>query len=231
MPRLYLFAEGQTEQTFADTVLKPHLTNFGVYMHNPVLIAHARKKGTVHRGGGRKYLPMKSDIVRFLKQDTAGDAFFTTMIDLYALHSEFPGREEAEKLRNDPYRRVNLLHEAWTTDVGDRRFIPFIQLHEYEAYLFTDVTQFELFYPNSEAEIAALKKIADHVSTPELIDDGQHTAPSKRIIGQLPDYAAAKKVVGPQVGELIGLAAIRKKCSHFDKWLTRLERLGSIGTS
>lgn len=25
MARLYLFAEGQTEQTFADTVLRPHL--------------------------------------------------------------------------------------------------------------------------------------------------------------------------------------------------------------
>ena len=91
MPRLYLFAEGQTEQTFADTVLKPHLARFGVYMHKPVLIAHARKKGTVHRGGGRKYLPMKNDIARFLKQDSAADVFFTTMIDLYALHTGFPG--------------------------------------------------------------------------------------------------------------------------------------------
>jgi len=32
MARLYLFAEGQTEQTFADTVLKPHLANIGVYL-------------------------------------------------------------------------------------------------------------------------------------------------------------------------------------------------------
>ena len=38
MVRLYLFAEGQTEQTFADTVLKSHLANFGVYMHKSVLI-------------------------------------------------------------------------------------------------------------------------------------------------------------------------------------------------
>ena len=116
-------------------------------------------------------------------------------------------------------------------DIGDRRFIPFIQLHEYEAYLFTDVTQFKLFYPDSEMEIAALKKIADGVSTPELIDDGQHSAPSKRIIGQLPDYEAAKKAVGPQVGELIGLAAIRAKCPHFAKWLTRLEQLGNTTSS
>ncbi len=116
-------------------------------------------------------------------------------------------------------------------DIGDRRFIPFIQLHEYEACLFTDVTQFKLFYPDSEMEIAALKKIADGVSTPELIDDGQHSAPSKRIIGQLPDYEAAKKAVGPQVGELIGLAAIRAKCPHFAKWLTRLEQLGNTTSS
>jgi len=30
MARLYLFAEGSTELTFADTVLKPHLANVGV---------------------------------------------------------------------------------------------------------------------------------------------------------------------------------------------------------
>lgn len=31
MVRLYLFAEGQTEQTFANIVLSPHLANHGVY--------------------------------------------------------------------------------------------------------------------------------------------------------------------------------------------------------
>lgn len=47
MARLYLFAEGLTEQTFADTVLKPHLANFGVYMQKPTLIAHSRRRGSV----------------------------------------------------------------------------------------------------------------------------------------------------------------------------------------
>lgn len=96
MARLYIFAEGPTEQTFADTVLKPHLANHGIYMHNPVLIAHARKKGKVHRGGGRNFLAMQNDIVRFLKQESGSDVFFTSMIDLYALPNAFPGREEAE---------------------------------------------------------------------------------------------------------------------------------------
>ncbi len=39
-------------------------------MHPPVLIAHAKKKGRVHRGGGRKYTPMKNDIKRFLTQES-----------------------------------------------------------------------------------------------------------------------------------------------------------------
>ena len=31
--------------------------------------AHARKKGRVHRGGGRRYAPMRNDIARFLAQE------------------------------------------------------------------------------------------------------------------------------------------------------------------
>ncbi len=54
MPRLYLFAEGQTEQAFADNVIKPHLAFHSVFLQNTVLIAHAKKKGVVHRGGGEE---------------------------------------------------------------------------------------------------------------------------------------------------------------------------------
>jgi len=226
MPRLYLFAEGQTEQTFADALLKPHLANFGVYLHRPVLIAHARKKGRVHRGGGRKYEPLKNDIVRFLKQEKSGDVYFTTMIDLYRLHAGFPGKDEADKLRHFPQRRVRELEESWAEDIGDKRFIPFIQLHEYEAYLFVDVTRLGLFYLNADARIGRLSEISAAFKTPELIDDGDDTAPSKRIIGEFPEYEGGKTTVGPQVAEAVGLPEIRKKCPHFAEWLTQLEGLG-----
>jgi len=106
MPRLYLFAEGLTEVTFADTVLKPHLSSRGLYLHPPVLIAHAKKKRKVHRGGGRHYVPMKNDIQRFLAQERGADVFFTTMIDLYGIHAELPGLAEADKLRHLPKKRV-----------------------------------------------------------------------------------------------------------------------------
>lgn len=227
MARLYLFAEGTTEQTYADTVIKPHLADFGVYMHNPVLIAHCRKKGLVHRGGGRKYVPMRNDILRFLKQEQANDVFFTTMIDLYGLYSDFPGINEAEPLRRDPRARVKSLEASWSEDIGDERFIPFIQLHEFEAILFSDPSGFELFYSGSDAKIRRLREIADECGAPELINDGFQTAPSKRIIDEFPDYKGAKTIVGPQVAELIGLREIRSSCAHFDEWMTSLEALAS----
>lgn len=227
MARLYLFAEGQTEQTFADTVLKPYLAGHGVYMHNPVLIAHARKKHRTHRGGGRNYEAMKNDISRFLRHENSGDVFFTTMIDLYALPTNFPEREEAEKLQHIPYERIELLEKAFANDIGSPRFISYIQLYEFEAYLFSNLEPLSLIYPEKKREIENLQKIVDTAGCPELINDGPTTAPSKRIAAQIPEYEPAKPVVGPQAADLIGLAKIREKCPHFDSWVTKLESLGT----
>jgi Domain of unknown function (DUF4276) len=102
------------------------------------------------------------------------------------------------------------------------------QLHEFEAYLFSDPSWFGFFYDRHEARIADLQAITEAYSTPELIDDGPQSAPSKRIVQILPDYEDAKAVVGPQVAELIGLQVIRSRCPHFDSWLARLETLSPL---
>jgi hypothetical protein len=60
-----------------------------------------------------------------------------------------------------------------------------------------------------------------------LIDDGEQTAPSKRIVEQFPDYEGRKPTAGPIIAAEIGLEAIRSKCRHFHEWLTKLEALGS----
>jgi hypothetical protein len=231
MIRLYLFAEGQTEQTFADNILKPHLAQYDVFLEKIILIAHARKKGKVHRGGGRNYQPMKDDIVRFLKQEQGDNVRFTTMIGLYAIAPEFPRLYEAEILRQNPIQRVEFLENSFAEDVGEQRFIPYIQLHEYEAYLFSDPTCFESFYDNCLDQVETLKDIADSYETPELINDSRETAPSKRIIAQFPDYEKAKSTVGSLLAESIGLAKIRSKCPHFNAWLSKLESLNTGTTN
>lgn len=226
MARLYLFAEGQTERTFADTLLKPHLAIHGVYLEKPILIANARRKGKVQRGGGRNFKAMQDDIRRMLRRQSAKDVFFTSMIDLYALHKGFPGEEEAGPHGGDPYERVRILETSWRRATDDERFIPHIQLHEYEAYLFADISQLSIFCHDAAA-IRSLQAVVDNAGSPELIDEGPRTAPSKQIIKHFPGYERAKAAVGPQVAERIGLTTIRSRCPHFEMWLRRLEQLAS----
>jgi hypothetical protein len=226
MRQLYLYVEGQTEQTFADTVLKPHLAQFEVYLMGAVLAEFSRSKGVRSRGGVTRYEPFRRGLVALLKQHDRPDVTISTMIDLYAFPSDFPGREEAEVLRVDPPGRCRRLEQSLAADINPdpSRFIPYIQLHEYEALLFVEPREMALFYAEQSTALAELQKIADAHPNPELIDDGKETAPSKRILKHLPAYD--KVVVGPQVAEAIGLVALRAKCPHFDAWVKSLEQLG-----
>ncbi|MFZ1729595.1 MAG: DUF4276 family protein [Bacteroidota bacterium] len=146
------------------------------------------------------------------------------MIDLYALAPEFPGTTAAEPFRARPYDRIAALEHSFAEDIADKRFIPYIQLHEFEACLFADPAQLQEFFDCSPSSLRQLARIAES-TPPELIDDGQHTAPSKRIIGEIPEYEGAKSTAGPLIAEAIGISRIREQCPHFNAWLSRLEGL------
>lgn len=225
MARLNLTVEGQTEQTFAAQLLIPHLGEHGVLMAKPRLAAIARKKGQVHRGGLLGYLPFRNDIAHWLKQDRGSDVYFTTMIDLYGLPRDFPGYAAAAS--TEPYMRVGALEDALQNDIADPRFLPYIQLHEFEALLFSDPRAFACYYAESERQISALIQLVKQHGNPELIDDGENTAPSKRVAQQFVDYGKRKSAAGPVIAGTIGLDTIRKKCRHFNDWLTKLEGLGT----
>ncbi|MEH2299181.1 MAG: hypothetical protein V7K88_09100 [Nostoc sp.] len=61
MVRLYLFAEGQTEQTFADTLIKPHLAQHEVFMHPP-RDRSRQKKG---EGASRRWTLLRANEKRY----------------------------------------------------------------------------------------------------------------------------------------------------------------------
>jgi len=226
MARVNLTAEGKTEQLFVVQVLQPHLASLGVYLMKPRLSALGRKKGHTHRGGLDKYLPVKNDICRWLKQDRAADAHFTTMFDLYGLPRDFPGYAEAGK-RPDARGRVVALEAALREDIDDSRFIPYIQLHEFEALLLSDPSAFACRYTEHARQIERLIQLCAKYKTPEDIDDGQHSAPSIRIGKEIPEYVHAKPTAGPIIAAGIGLEKIRQKCPHFNDWLTKLEALSA----
>ena len=104
--------------------------------------------------------------------------------------------------------------------------IPYVQLHEFEGLLFSRPEAFESVPDARESSVAELRSVRAGFASPELINDGKHTAPSKRIQRALPRYR--KEVHGPRVASRIGLAAIRRECKRFDEWLSRLETLASV---
>jgi hypothetical protein len=149
------------------------------------------------------------------------------MFDLYALPKDFPEFEQSNKLL-DSYIKVKALESSFAKDINHYRFIPYIQLHEFEALIFTDLTELYKDFPDNDQykrDIDHLLAECKNYSSPELINQNATTAPSKRLEKVIPKYKKLKTSLAPQVVEKIGLAKIREKCPHFDQWITQLENL------
>jgi hypothetical protein len=231
---LHVVCEGQTEEIFCNQVLYRHLFPQQDVRFVTILVAHSKRHGKVNRGGiPERYETMRRDIVNTLKSRHKQDAFVTTMLDLYALPSDFPGKTTHDRNPDDPTPYVKALEEAFGNDVAEAigndiarsRFIPYLQLHEYETMLFADPEAFRIAFDDCYREIEQLKTITGLFASVEHINDGPTTAPSKRIINVIPGYDGRKTSAGPDIADYIGLAKIREKCPHFNEWLTRLESL------
>ena len=221
--RLHFIVEGQTEETFVNRALRPHLANLSIWVRARCVMT-SRRRGVRHRGGIGNYAQAKRDINAWMMEDQNPDARFTTMFDLYGLPADFPGYEDAAR-RPDPYERVSTLEDALSQGISDSRFIPYLQLHEFEALLLSDPQKFESQFYDRGVGIRRLVEMVSRFQSPEIIDDGRDTAPSKRITDEIPEYERMKASSGPIVAEKIGLPTLRLKCKHFGEWLGKLEHL------
>ena len=229
MIRLNMIVEGQTEEIFAHQVLKPHLAGFSVFMAvRCVMTSRDKRRGIAHRGGMTTYQRAKQDIQTWLKEDASSDARFTTMFDLYHLPKGFPGLESAAQA-TDAMRKAEIVEEALRADIADLRLIPYIQLHEFEALLFSDPTQMDWYFIEHQDAIGALLELAGLYPSPEFIND--QDPPSRQISALIPEYQRWKTKAGPLVAEKIALPKLREKCPHFGNWVARLESLDETRTS
>jgi hypothetical protein len=221
MINLNIIVEGQTEETFVNDILAPHFSNKLVFVHARK-VETSRKQEKVFRGGLLNYIKAKNDIIRWIKQYHTDDWYFTTMFDLYRLPSNFPDYFKARNCR-DLYRRIEILEYAFTKDISHprNRFIPYIQLFEFEALILSEPNAFIYKYLNQFSNIKRLEKIANKFQNPEFINDDM--PPSKRIKEIFGDYQRIDD--GPIIAMEIGLNTIRSKCPHFNDWITKLETL------
>lgn len=210
--RLAIVVEGETEEEFVKRVLAEHLDGRGV-------IARAimpRRRGITSGGA----IPVNQLASQMYKLYWNFD-FVTSLFDLYG----FPGRSSDESVE-DLERRINREVDELFGDDWDRsRVFAYVQSHEFEGLLFSDVGAFTLVPGVSQRSIQSLEDIRACFPTPEDIDDGPTTAPSKRILKLVPGYR--KRLYGPLLADEAGLARIRAKCPRFNSWVSRLESLGS----
>lgn len=222
MNRVRAMVEGQTEEAFVREVLAPNLGAHGVF------ISATRIGKPGRRGGVRPWGEVRRDILATLKQDRA--IYCTTMFDYYGLPSNWPGRDEARQERQTS-TKAGAVEQAIRADVcaqlGDSfdeaRFLPYIQMHEFEALLFSDTGVLAESVQRPRLKLR-LDEIVEQCGEPEGIDDNPQTAPSKRICTLVGSYQ--KVVHGTIAAMRIGLTTMRARCPHFAKWLEALERLG-----
>lgn len=221
---LNILVEGATEETFVKNILRPHLKQLNINIKYS-LVPTNRSKGIA--GGVANYAKVKNEINRLLKERNSQPVILTTMFDLYALPNDFPEFEKANKIL-DSCLKVKALESAFAKDINHYQFIPYIQLHEFEALIFTDLEELYKDFPENEQykkDINRLLMECNRYSSPELINQGATTAPSKRLEKVIPKYKKLKTSLAPQVVQKIGLAKIREKCPHFNQWITQLENL------
>ncbi len=218
MKRIIIICEGHTEKEFCKIILIPYFQSKNIYLQTPLI-----KKSN---GEIVKWEELKKQILMNLKTDNT--AFVTTFVDYYGINRKhvFPNWEEAN-LESDKNNRMDILESAMSLEIDDTfryRYLPYIQLHEFEGLLFNDITIFHNNIPPQELiGEQELKETFENYPNPELINDGKETAPSKRLNRIIDGYD--KIVYGSILAEEIGLVKIREKSSRFNEWIKKLENI------
>lgn len=142
------------------------------------------------------------------------------MIDLFGLpKADFPGYAPCDHLE-DPWRRVEAMEAAFAGDIQDARFIPYLQLHEFEALILADPAALMKYYPDHDVSIESLRRSLGDRSPEEI---NRMHPPSHRIKQAIPGYD--KRTGGCVTVLEIGLPKILDRCRHFRGWVDKLRAL------
>jgi len=222
---IVIVVEGKTEQTFVRDVLAPEMSHKGLYLHAALI----GKNG--HKGGNICFERAETDISKFLAQRT--DTYVSTMFDYFRIDSEWPGYQASSQQTGATLTagdKAEALEQATHQNMitrfpkceAETRFIPYIQMHEFEALLFSCASTLA---SKMEIQEPVIKGILAAYANPEEINTCPEKAPSKRLKVLKKGYR--KVVMGKTISKAIGIQGIRKQCPHFNDWLTKLENLAS----
>lgn len=219
MRRLIIVCEGATEQEFCQLILSPYFYQKDILVETPT-IKHSC-------GGIVAWGTLKKQLVRHLNET---DVIVTMLIDFYRIKDsfQFPGWMEAKTIEPSQ-SKLDYLFMRMKLDIQENlqnRFVPYIQLHEFEGLLFSDISAFKKNFRKEECDFQAIESAIKDFSSPEEINNGPDTAPSVRLKKAIKGYQ--KELYGGILADDIGLKTIREHCSFFNQWIERLESLATI---
>lgn len=220
MKRGLVLVEGQTEERVIRECLNPYLWRRGLNL-TPTIVTTKRVVGAApFKGGAVRFGQVQGDLKRLL-HDT-GAAVVTTMFDYYALPQDFPGL--LSRPAGSARSRIEHVEATWAASIGDRRFVPHLVLHELEAWVYAAPSRLEPWmFDDDAAVIATIAATSAAHETPEDIDEGPETAPSKRLKKA---FSAYQKTLHSLLAiSATGIDLVRATCPHFAGWLERVEAL------
>ncbi len=212
--------EGKTEQIFIESILEQYLGPKNIGIHATQLSKPGQK------GGDVRFSRFKRDLGAHLKQRP--DTYITTFIDYYGT-KEWPGLELVSP-QALPAQIAKTINEATKTQVvslfseqqAERRFIPFVAVHEFEALLFSDAGTLARQLGIDESKVVT---VLSECGSPEAINNNPLTAPSKRLDAWSANGKFLKTTMGVTIAKEIGIEKIRNECPLFNEWLKNFEAI------
>ena len=224
MIRIKFIVEGRTESSFISQLLAPYLLRKNIDC-KPVSI-----------NGDIEFHKAFRNIRNAMKEDQ--NAYVSTMFDFYGISGKWPGKKDVEayKKRCAKPRSIEMgeilnakiteaVKEHWQDDrINMARFIPYFQVHEFEALVFCDqnILAERLGCNPNDAVFNGIE-----FNDPEMINGPDKIAPSYRIINIFRQKGESynKVSTGINLAKKIGIETMRKKCPNFNSWLKELENL------
>jgi hypothetical protein len=210
MKTVIIICEGPTEEVFCSNLLSQYLQN-SCRIEIRLL------------GGNCNWQRIRDMAEKALKQQK--NALVTTFFDYYGVKTKkFPNWKETVGINKANVReRIEILENGMIEEIDSNlryRFIPYVQLHEFEALLFNNIEVFDEMFEFEQYDRAELLNVFNEFPDPEMIDQGTETSPSHRLIKIIPAYR--KVIQGNAIAEKIGIEQIRQKNKHFNDWIEQL---------
>ena len=231
-PDLVIVTEGDTETRALPELLRPYFRSLEIEVVFQTLGLPGRQ------AGGHKDISVLIKHVELAARQFQG-CYISTFFDYYALNHKWPGvREVKAETSASSIQKVDRIEKYLAQEVTAKissdvlwanHFIPYIQLHEFEALLFALPEEMAFVVKSNgptEKLASEFRAISAGFDTCEEINDDVITAPSKRIAA-LCAYQKGKSSEAHawQIFKRGNLESVRKVCPRFSNWLSILEAL------